>query len=230
VAAATAVTLLVASIAATWYSNTYDHDDPRLYGVVAQLAREGAPALDKHQPYLIKLESDTGLFGSTVAQGLLGELWRRGYDMRVKTDDPYLARSHVAPADARPLVLRIGKSVFTDPDPGQRIAYVTSATASDRAQVARADANLRARLRAPSTITGRGRAVAATHRGEDADALASLSDPSFDPLTLIASGDLTRLRKRGLVQRGVFTTKQFRAYQRAHDLVDAYVFALYRSP
>ena len=85
----------------------------------AALAHNGAPHLDKKSPYSINLETDAGLIGVDVQFGLWRELARRGFDIRVRPDDPYLSRSHSTRAGEPHLVLQVGEKAHRDSAAGR---------------------------------------------------------------------------------------------------------------
>jgi hypothetical protein len=231
VATVGAACILVAIPAATLWTDSYQREDPHALFAVEELGKRTAEKIDKRTPYVMDLVTDVGLYGTTVKYGLLRELLTKGYNVGVYPNDLYLPRTHGAPRDARRLVLLAGQDALDKvPVGGERIASVRTATPEDVANIPKADDAMRAYLRSPSLITGKGRAVLEASDSPEADALRYLTDPSLDPITVIDNKMITTLWVKQLVRSDIFFAPAYRNYAAAHDVVDQLVYDVYAAP
>jgi hypothetical protein len=223
IAIALGVAVLVVMPIATAFSDTFDHDDPRLFTAVGKLAHDAAPQLSAGTKYRLDLQSDTGVLGPTTDYGLVRELIRRGRNVGVGSGDIYLSRSHAAPPNAQTLLLAVGKDAMASPPAnGKLLARATAAPPSNLAQV---DENLRRSLSNRAVLSAYGRSAVDTN-----PTLAQLFDAHTDPIALVQDGTVGRLWEAGLLRSDLFTTTPFRAYTQAHLVANDYTFALYLLP
>jgi hypothetical protein len=208
--------------------------DSALYDAVDTLGDEIAPHLSPSDPYRLELSTSQAFTGYGTYYGTFRELLRRGYDVRVDDDDPYLARSHTAPDDAERILLVVGSDALGPSEPGaQSLTRFVSATPSDLARKQRAAEEVRSYLHDESRLTEKGQRALEQPPGtpdEMITALASIYAGSADPAMLVDRGEIAELVLAGYLDTDVTSSDAYRSYVEARHVTEDLVFAAYLLP
>jgi len=226
------VAVLVIAPVAIAFANSQAHEDARVFPAVDGFAADIAAKLAPGETYVLTSRSEQGLVAFDVEYGVFRELARRGIDVRVPHDDPYLARAHGAPPDARRLLVVTGRpAIDAWPKSSERLAYREVASPGDRAQLRDDTERLRKFLRERSNLTAKGReALASGIPDADTSALSALLDGSADPIAMYDDERLLRLWVMGFLRSDLFQTREVKDFERERHTVNDLVFAAYLEP
>ena len=231
---ATAVCALLVVAVAIGNADSDAPADPRLFDAVDRVADGMEPHLSRADHYRFELSTGRAIASLDAYYGTLRELMRRGFDVGVASDDPYLARAHTAPEDAARLVLVIGRDAAAPPESrARRITDVALATPADIRRAEQSADDLRVYLRNEARLTDKGRQalVSPTPAGDEtASALEALHAGSVDPIMLVDNGQIDALVLAGYLDTEVPGSEPYRAYAEARYLVDDLVYAAYLVP
>ncbi|MDQ1466781.1 MAG: hypothetical protein QOH10_1196 [Actinomycetota bacterium] len=167
---------------------------------VSQLTRQVRTNLTARGPYLLQAGGSRAIL--TVGFGVMWDLVRHGYDIRVLADDPYLGSAHGLPARTSvPRLLVVSSDGRVRPPAGSTRVASFTADPSVRSRLAREEAAVVSRLgRQPPRITVAGRTlIAGSEANAAVDALRSIAAGRHDWRALLESHLLRGLVLAGLV-------------------------------
>jgi hypothetical protein len=199
--------------------------------IVTPLTHQLRNTLPDHGPYLLTLGGTRAFI--SVGFGVMWDLVRHGYDVRVLAGDPYLGAHHGVPrrAHMRRLLVVSGNGRNKPPAGGHRVARLDSAPALPRA-VARLRRQVIAALeRTPPHLTASGRALLAHTRARAV--VRSLrpfasSTPDWDPL--LRRPTLAVLAEANLIDVSAAERRLFVRYDTLLDRSLDSVFSVYVVP
>jgi hypothetical protein len=206
---------------------------------ISALSRQLRARLSRRQPYLIQ-----GVILDDVEYGVMWDLVRHSFDIRVDRHDPYLGTAHAPPPGQTISTVFVIPHALPPPKPSGRLIASTRPTAATRQRLARQEANLCAALRRdPPTLTRTGRALLrrvgrhpqvfseggqlALYRGV-ASLLAAFAEGGTPPCTAVRNESLPVLLHLQAITTAALTESQVVSYQDARSLADTTTYDVYR--